>query len=71
LRQNGQNIQWNKRPGNDNVKISVRCVYDEWYWGSEREAIKNPNPTWKNNDIKNVEHVGDEYLFTWGDKQIW
>lgn len=41
---------------------SVRCVYDEWYWGSERDAQKNPaaNPA-----------AGEEYLFTWGDKKIW
>ena len=41
---------------------SVRCVYDEWYWGSEREAQKNTsaNPP-----------AGEEYLFTWGDEKIW
>ena len=41
---------------------SVRCVYDEWYWGSEREAQENPaaNPP-----------AGEEYLFTWGDEPIW
>lgn len=38
---------------------SVRCVYDEWYWGSEREAKKNPNA---------AEGDADEYLFTWGDE---
>ena len=43
--------------------ISVRCVYDEWYWGSEREAIPNPNQD-QNTD-------GDEYFFTWGDKYIY
>ena len=31
---------------------SVRCVYDEWYWGSERDAKPN----------------GTSYLFTWGDE---
>lgn len=41
---------------------SVRCVYDEWYWGSNREADKNPNAD---------EGDSDEYLFTWGDKKIW
>ena len=39
---------------------SVRCVYDEWYWGSEREAIKNSS---YNN------HGG--YQFTWGDRFIY
>ena len=41
---------------------SVRCIYDEWYWGSEREAKENTtaNPP-----------AGEEYLFTWGDKKIW
>ena len=43
--------------------ISVRCVYDEWYWGSEREAIPNPN--------QNPNTDGDEYFFTWGDKFIY
>ena len=33
---------------------SVRCVYDEWYWGSEPEAREN------------TEYPGD-YEFTWGD----
>lgn len=41
---------------------SVRCVYDEWYWGSEREAQKNPRGT---------AGGANEYLFTWGDKKIW
>ena len=39
---------------------SVRCVYDEWYWGSEREAIENAS---YNN------HGG--YQFTWGDRFIY
>lgn len=44
---------------------SVRCVYDEWYWGDKREAKKNPN--WKGSH----ETFGDnEYLPTWGDKEI-
>ena len=71
LRQNGNNIEWNKRDGTESTKISVRCVYDEWYWGSERDAIINPSPSWVNRDINGNEHVGDQYLFTWGDKQIW
>lgn len=47
---------------NDNTNKSVRCVYDEWYWGSEREARRNPAVTNPNN--------GGYYLFTWGDKEI-
>lgn len=46
----------------DGADHSVRCVYDEWYWGSEQEAAVNQNrqPT-----------QGDYYYYTWGDKQIW
>lgn len=46
----------------DDDDHSVRCVYDEWYWGSEQEAAVNQNrqPT-----------QGDYYYYTWGDKQIW
>ena len=39
---------------------SVRCVYDEWYWGSEREAIKNSS----------YNNYGG-YQFTWGDRKIY
>ena len=39
---------------------SVRCVYDEWYWGSEREAI--PNSAYNN-------YGG--YQFTWGDRKVY
>ena len=39
---------------------SVRCVYDDWYWGSEREAIKNSQ----------YDNCGG-YQFTWGDRQIY
>ena len=39
---------------------SVRCVYDEWYWGSEREAIAN-------SDYNNY----GGYQFTWGDRFIY
>ena len=55
--------------GNNNYKLttglgnsnaSVRCVYDEWYWGSEREAIKNSS----------YNNYGD-YQFTWGDEKIY
>ena len=44
--------------GEDNN--SVRCVYDEWYWGSEREAIKNSQ----------YDNYGG-YQFTWGDRFIY
>lgn len=46
----------------DDDDHSVRCVYDEWYWGSEQEAAVNQNlqPT-----------QGGYYYYTWGDKQIW
>ena len=38
---------------------SVRCVYDEWFWGSEREAIENTT----------INAGG--YQFTWGDRFIY
>ena len=38
---------------------SVRCVYDDWYWGSEREAIENTT----------IDAGG--YQFTWGDREIY
>lgn len=44
------------------VDASVRCVYDEWYWGSEQEAVKS---------TATRPATGDEYEFTWGDRQIW
>ena len=44
--------------GNNNA--SVRCVYDDWYWGSEREAIENSQ----------YDDYGG-YQFTWGDKEIY
>lgn len=53
---------------------SVRCVYDEWYWGAEREANVNPsyNPNYNNGGLdNNANHSNNHYLFTWGDKQIW
>lgn len=46
---------------NNNNNGSVRCVYDEWYWGSEKEARKN-NTTYAN-------YGG--YEFTWGDEPIY
>ena len=39
---------------------SVRCVYDEWYWGSEREAIQNDS----------YNGYGG-YQFTWGDRKVY
>lgn len=51
---------------NDDTNGSVRCVYDEWYWGSEREA--KPNPSWNGSHTTSGQN---EYLFTWGDRQIW
>ena len=57
---------------------SVRCVYDEWYWGGDREARENPNYnenasyTIDGNTVdNNANHANNEYLFTWGDKKIW
>ena len=38
-------------------KGSVRCIYDEWYWGTQPEARTNNN------------YAGG-YEFTWGDEQI-
>lgn len=45
-------IQWEQ----SGFTGSVRCVYDEWYWGSEPAARKNPN----------YNSIGG-YEFTWGD----
>ena len=44
----------------DSGTASVRCVYDDWYWGSEREAIKNDS----------YNNYGG-YQFTWGDRKIY
>ena len=46
--------------GLGNSNCSVRCVYDEWYWGSEREAIKNSS----------YDNYGG-YQFTWGDRKVY
>ena len=46
--------------GNDNNYQSVRCVYDDWYWGSEREAIQNDS----------YNNYGG-YQFTWGDRKVY
>ena len=43
-------IDWNS----SSFTGSVRCVYDEWYWGSEPEARKNAG-------------FAGGYEFTWGD----
>ena len=40
--------------------VSVRCVYDDWYWGSEPAAKKNSN----------YNNYGG-YEFTWGDRFIY
>jgi hypothetical protein len=48
--------EWNTDTGN----ASVRCVYDEWYWGSEREAIANSS----------LNNRGG-YQFTWGDRKVY
>ena len=45
---------------NGKSTVSVRCVYDEWYWGSEQDALKNAS----------YANFGG-YEFTWGDKRIW
>lgn len=45
---------------NNKETVSVRCVYDEWYWGSEQEALKNAD----------YDQNGG-YEFTWGDEKIW
>ena len=34
-------------------------IYDEWYWGEEREADLNPGGT-----------GATTYKFTWGDEEI-
>ena len=39
---------------------TIRCVYDEWYWGSEREAKRNPSVA--------SDRAANSYLFTWGDE---
>ena len=43
---------------NNKSTVSVRCVYDEWYWGSEKEALENSN------------YPGG-YEFTWGDREVY
>ena len=71
---NGNNYVWNNLTGG----MSVRCVYDEWYWGSNRDAVKNNNPTKRHTtndtqyykDYLNQDIFYDRYYFTWGDREI-
>lgn len=59
-------LSWNSL----NSKISVRCVYDEWYWGSNRDAIINTGAAENVTDSEgNINHT-NKYLFTWGDRPI-
>ena len=56
------NENFNLQFGYGNISTgSVRCVYDEWYWGSEKEAIENKT---------NFANYGG-YEFTWGDEPIY
>ena len=55
---NNNNYTLNYGIGTANA--SVRCVYDDWYWGSEREAIANSN----------LSQYGG-YQFTWGDREVY
>ena len=55
------NNNYTLTPGYPNSgTASVRCVYDEWYWGSEREAIENAS----------YNNYGG-YQFTWGDRKVY
>ena len=55
--QSNNNYSLSEGKGTSNA--SVRCVYDDWFWGSEREAIENTS----------INAGG--YQFTWGDKEIY
>ena len=44
-------------PTANNTKGSVRCIYDEWYWGTQPEARAN-------------NRYAGGYEFTWGDEEI-
>ncbi|MBO5901588.1 MAG: hypothetical protein J6Q36_04135 [Alistipes sp.] len=57
---NSNNYTLTKGYPNNNSTVSVRCVYDDWYWGSEREAIANTS----------LNQYGG-YQFTWGDEEIY
>lgn len=71
---NNANYRWNKL----DARISVRCVYDEWFWGSNRDAVKNNNPSKRHTTNANEyykDYLGndiyyDRYYFTWGDREI-
>ena len=52
------NNNYTLQKGVGTAQASVRCVYDEWYWGSEREALENDT------------YPGG-YQFTWGDREIY
>ena len=52
------NNNYTLQTGVGTAQCSVRCVYDEWYWGSKREAIENDT------------YPGD-YQFTWGDREVY
>ena len=44
-------------PTANNTKGSVRCIYDEWFWGTQPEARAN-------------NRYPGGYEFTWGDEEI-
>lgn len=56
--QNNNGVKIDSQSGDN----SVRCVYDEWYWGSNKDAAKNPSAS---------AGAADEYLFTWADAEVW
>ena len=61
IQNNDNNFTLTKGHGtNPNATFSLRCVYDEWYWGSEPEARKNAS----------FNNYGG-YEFTWGDEPIY
>lgn len=61
IQNNENNFTLRKGYGTDpNATFSLRCVYDEWYWGSEPEARKNA-------DFNNY----GGYEFTWGDRKVY
>ena len=54
------NNNYTLEKGVGTAQASVRCVYDEWFWGSEREAIANSSYSGEGG-----------YQFTWGDRFIY
>ena len=51
-----------------NSNISVRCVYDDWYWGSNRDAFLSTDiPEYVTDNKQQKEHT-NKYMFTWGDE---